>query len=392
MFSSRQLLGLSILYDKIGTVTDANTREFLLLAFSDALANNNMFCYYAFDYRKLTPIFGLHAYRPVQRSVEVNLLKTVRVRGSFPRCVEKVIRGKRYCYHPFEYLIRRDGRGKQVFTGERIVTSVSMDHKEWEEGLTRCLLMNKSSEGMSELSDRSVDLILTDPPYYDNIPYAEYSDFFYVWLRDHIHPLGRPLKTQHVSSIESLYVNPHAKNMDLEQRRFIDGMTNVFRECRRVLKFNGLMAFTYHHISNAAWETLCHALCDAGLYVVKVIPVRSEGKSGFHSYGGSLKWDAVIMCRVRLSHTRIVGSSRPGKVLRWAGTRLRRWASRAQALEMSDADRESLLKALACARLTQTNASPSEINAVYQRLRSFSERRTDRSRRSMKEIELAVPS
>ncbi len=384
LFNARQLLGLSILQDRISSVSDRNTREFLLLAFSDTLANNNVFCYYAFDYRKLTPIFGLHAYRPVTRSVEVNLLKTGRGRGSFPRCLEKVIRGKRYCYHPSESVVQRNGRAKTVFTGERIVTSVSSEYEEWADRLTRCLLMNKSSEDLSEIPDKSVDLVLTDPPYYDNIPYAEYSDFFYVWLRDHIHPLGRAWNAQHVPSIESLYVNPRAKDQYLEQQRFFNGLTNVFKECRRVLRPGGLMAFTYHHISSDAWATLCKSVSDAGWYAVGVVPVRSEGKSGFHSYERSLKWDAVTVCRPSLGGSRTDGSAQPGKVLRWARTRLRRWSSRIRSLGMSEADRDSFLMALVSARLSQTGASVNEIDVAFQRLRIAQARRERRIRRSAK--------
>src|SRR3989442_1155352 len=94
LYNKRQLLALSLIYGRICEVADQNTKEFLLLAFSDALASNNMFCYYAFDYRKLTPMFGLHAYRPVARSVEVNILQSKTGRGSFPKAVQKVIRGK----------------------------------------------------------------------------------------------------------------------------------------------------------------------------------------------------------------------------------------------------------------------------------------------------------
>ncbi len=71
----------------------------------------------------------------------------------------------------------------------------------------------------------------------------------------------------------------------------------VFRKRRRVTKPEAGMVFTHHHRSAEAWGTLGHAMISAGFRVLDVFPVRSEGQSGFHSYGGSIKWDSVMGCR-----------------------------------------------------------------------------------------------
>src|SRR5581483_5403599 len=70
LFNCRQLLSLSLVAEAIAAVKSKTARELLATAFSDCLASNNMFCYYAFDYQKLTPLFGLHAYHRVIRPVE----------------------------------------------------------------------------------------------------------------------------------------------------------------------------------------------------------------------------------------------------------------------------------------------------------------------------------
>ncbi len=366
LFNARQLLGLSILYKRISRVSDTNTKEYLLLALSDALASNNMFCYYAFGYRKLTPMFGLHAFRPVPRSVEVNLLQEHRGRGSFPKCLDKVVRGKQFCYDPFESVSKSPDSSKRVYTGERIITTVATDYTEWESGASRCLLMNQSSESMAEIKDQTVDLILTDPPYYDNIPYAEYSDFYYVWLRRYIDPQSVAWKARHVPFLRPLYVNPTARRKDLARERYTNGLANVFKECKRVIKPRGMLVFSYHHASNEAWESLATALVAGGFRATNVVPLRSEGKSGFHSYEGSLKWDAIITCRPLTSRSRqVIGSLEPHAIFRWATTRTDYWSARAAKMSMSKNDLCNLRMALIAARLTQLRASAGEIRKAY---------------------------
>jgi len=366
LFNPRQLLGLSILYRRISKVRDTNTKEYLLLAFSDSLASNNMFCYYAFDYRKLTPMFGLHAFRPVPRPVEVNLLQESRGRGSFPKCVEKVIRGKRFCYRPYEYVSKAKNRSKRVHTGETIVTTVTNDYADWESGAGRCLLTNRSSESLPEIKKQVVDLIVTDPPYYDNIPYAEYSDFYYVWLRRYIDPQSAIWKSRHVPFLEPLYVNPKDREIAAARERYTVGLSNVFKECRRVIKPRGVLVFSYHHLSNEAWESLTTAIVQGEFRVTNVIPLRSEGKSGFHSHEGSLKWDSILVCRPVLRKTsRQEGSAKPHAVARWATSRVNHWSARVGKLGMSESDKKSLRMALVCARLTQLRVSQAEIAVAF---------------------------
>ena len=71
----------------------------------------------------------------------------------------------------------------------------------------------------------------------------------------------------------------------------------IFCECRRVLKNDGIMVFTYHHKSPMAWSALGNALVFSGLKCTTVLPLRGEGQGGLHSYDGTIKWDAVFVCR-----------------------------------------------------------------------------------------------
>jgi adenine-specific DNA methylase len=78
---------------------------------------------------------------------------------------------------------------------------------------------------------------------------------------------------------------------------FIEGLRRVFRECHRVLKDDGLLVFTFHHSKVWAWEGIGRILLDSGFYVSATPVVRSEGKSGFHSSEGNIRYDCVLVCR-----------------------------------------------------------------------------------------------
>ncbi|UZE92464.1 MAG: DUF1156 domain-containing protein [Methanosarcinales archaeon] len=348
LFNKRQLLSLSLIYGEILKIRDANIREFLLLAFSDSLANNNMLCYYAFAYRKLTPLFGLHAYRMITRPVEGNVWGIKFGRGSFTSCVFKMLRGKDYCVNPYE-LSYSNGKLKKVYTNESLNVTVTSDPQRWYEREGQCLLINKSSEDLSYLQDATIDFILTDPPYYDNLSYSELADFYYVWLKDQLikYKIWNQPSTPYK---EALFVSRRNKE---EHERFVNGLIKVFRECRRVLKPEGLMILTYHHKDIRAWISLATAFLESGFEVTNVFPIRSEGRSGFHSASGNIKWDSVFCCRpTGLKKKRVI---KQHYLRRWTNTRMHRWTKRLNdaGTEFSEADAKSLLFSLAVARLTQ---------------------------------------
>ncbi len=92
--------------------------------------------------------------------------------------------------------------------------------------------------GSTDLPDQSVDAVLTDPPFFDNVHYSQLADFFHVWQR---HVLGA-----------AGYREPDTTRSDREVQNsdeggFTDRLAAVLREAHRVLKDDGLLAFTYHH-------------------------------------------------------------------------------------------------------------------------------------------------
>ena len=344
LFNDRQLLCLSTLADSIAHIQDVASREFLATAFSDCLAANNMFCFYAFDYQKLTPLFGLHAYHKVNRPVENNVWGAELGRGSFTKCFNKLLRAKRYGAAPFEYRYsQRSHDPKQVKTGESIKTVlVDSIPQDLSVGSPFGILLNQSSEKLGQISNGTVDLILSDPPYYDNIAYSELSDFYHVWLKRLRLPSYKGNSQTRTPLHESLYVRNN-KDHNSEHIKFADGLKKVIRECHRVLKDKGLFVFTFHHKNWRAWSSLGSALFHAGFDITNVFPVRSEGQSQFHSAAGNLKWDAVFCCRKRQTGES-VNPFVALKARKRAANEVSRWEAelRPSKLKLGPADRASI--------------------------------------------------
>lgn len=295
MFNERQLLCLSTLLEAIMDLTDPNVREMMLLAFSDCLDTNTMFCKYEVRWHKISPFFGLHAYHPIERPTENNVWGTVYGRGTFTKCFKKVRRGKEFCQTPYERLLDIRGKRYSKRTGkERISANLVGAYDDLAQGDHTSVLVCGNSEDLSFLPDNSIEAVITDPPYFDNVQYSELADFFYVWLRlalKDVYPWFQPDLSSR--SAEIIQNEKAGKTLELFNR----GLERVFTECHRVLKDDGVLVFTFHHNKAWAWSGIARILSGAGFYISASPIVRSEGKSGFHSSEGNIRYDAVLVCR-----------------------------------------------------------------------------------------------
>jgi putative DNA methylase len=133
------------------------------------------------------------------------------------------------------------------------------------------------------LPDDAATVWFTDPPYYDAVPYADLSDFFFVWLKRTLpgHPLlrdpfdpGNPLtpKTAEIVQNEAVSVNGQVK----DRAFFEEGMARAFREGRRVLRDDGMGAVVFAHKTTEGWEALLSGLIRAGWTVTASWPVTTE--------------------------------------------------------------------------------------------------------------------
>ena len=299
MFNERQLLCLSILLEQILRIPDQNIRELMVTAFSDCLNTNNMFCKYEVAWHKISLFFSLHAFHPIERPTENNVWGTAFGRGTFVKCFEKLRKAKAYCQNPYERLLSLRGQRFSKRTGnERIEGQLVKDFDELKRTDRAVLLCCQSSEDLSFIPDKSVDAVITDPPYFDNIQYSELADFFYVWLRLALkdsYPWFEPDLSSRPNEI--VKNDKLGKTVDF----FRESLRRVFVECHRVLKDDGLLVFTFHHNKLWAWEAIAQLLLDAGFYISAAPIVRSEGRGEVHSSEGNIRYDCVLGCRKKPS-------------------------------------------------------------------------------------------
>ncbi len=141
------------------------------------------------------------------------------------------------------------------------------------------------------VSDQSVDLILTDPPYFDDVQYAELASLFLVWAR------AVDLAPNSVSvDLASEAVANTSRGTGVAEYRSI--LEKIFREAGRTLKPHGRLILTYHNTDIRAWWALARALHDAGFAVCGLAVAEAEN-SADHPKRNSKAFtsDLVIECR-----------------------------------------------------------------------------------------------
>lgn len=296
MFNERQLLCLSLLLEEILKTEDENTREYLLLAFSDALDTNNMFCTYLPPRQEVERMFGRHVYWPSNMPLENSVWGTKMGRGTFAKGIDRVRKGKQYSLRPYELGSLNNPTRKLI--GDASIGVVSdKPLGEWSS-----VLKADTAEDLSFV-DGIVDAIITDPPYCDNVMYSELADFFYVWLR-----LGL---REHYPWFET-EVSPRAREIvrndaqEKDEDFFFEGLTRCFKQGQKVLRSDGLFVFTFHHKEPWAWKGVLKSIVDAGFYVAGVFPVKSEKVGGAHGEAGNIKYDIPFVCRKRTEEARRV--------------------------------------------------------------------------------------
>ena len=160
------------------------------------------------------------------------------------------------------------------------------------------------------LDDASVDCIVFDPPYEENVCYAELSDFFYVWLKrtaGYVFPDDftdyLTEKDQEAISSPARFKNRAAKGKSAKTMAIQDyqeKMAEIFGECRRVIKPDGITTVMFNHKSTAAWDALTVALINAGFAITRTWPVKTESESSIHIKGkAAARTTILLVCRPR---------------------------------------------------------------------------------------------
>lgn len=292
MFNDRQLLGLGTLLCRIRQEPVRELRHALLTVFSDFLRYQNMLCRYDTYALKCQDIFSVHGFPVGLVQCENNLLGIRGIgSGAYRHFVEKYLRAKRYAANPFD--IRYDGGRKHtvLIKGEKIEAKLVA---RFPEGPSEAYLVAAPATQV-ELQAASLDGVFTDPPYFDNVQYAELMDFCFHWLRIGLEDDIPEFRYGTTRAAEELTGNV---NMGRGIEHFTAGLSAVFCHYAYALKPGAPFVFTYHHNDPGAYVPLVVAILDAGLDCSAALAAPAEMGASLHiARTGSSVLDTVFVCR-----------------------------------------------------------------------------------------------
>jgi putative DNA methylase len=188
------------------------------------------------------------------------------------------------------------------------------------------------------LPEESADVIFTDPPYANQIPYAHLSDFFYGWLRLGLRSrLPQAFTAAETEKARELTENRAVSDGGVHDREWYEArMKEAFTRMKRIIREDGVGAVVFAHKETDRWEALVSALVDAGWRTTGSWPIATERRQRMRGQGyAALETSVHLVCRPRPEDAP-VGDW--GEVLRELPKRVGDWMERLQAEGIRGAD------------------------------------------------------
>ncbi len=295
-FNGRQLLCLGLLLREILRVNNQAVQEQMLCLFSSTLEFNNLFCSFKGEGTgAVRHMFSHHILKPERMPLENSVWGTDKSSGTFCSLFEsRLIRAKRYLDHPFEVSLNADLLGT-LTQASKIISSdpINVTHaSSWDElsAAEQAVFLVNGDSSHLPLPDASVNAVVTDPPYFDFVHYSELSDFFFAWLS--------PALKSHYAWFDRQDSSHPGEVQHKDPRTFARQLSLVFAECRRVLKDDGVLVFSFHHSREEGWAAIYEAITAAGLKVIAAHPVHAEMRvaSPKASAKDPISLDAILVC------------------------------------------------------------------------------------------------
>jgi len=313
MFNDRQLLCLSLLADRIRKISERRIRELFVSLFSGTLEFNNMFTSFKGEGTgAVRHMFSHHILKPERTPLEANLWGTPKSSGAFSTLFEsRLLRAMDYSENPFE-ISPTYSNGKII--GEKVYglscplgMEIAESFDEFQRG--KELFLSCGDSAKTDLAPESVDAIITDPPFFDNVHYSQLADFFYVWQR---HILGANGNHNGKSTRSEEEVQQSDPTI------FTERLCGVWKECNRVLRREGLLIFTYHHSRGEGWRSVLEAIVKAGFAIVATHPIKAEMSVAMPKFQAKepIDLDIITVCRKR--GTSLTDASDPKTLIRSA--------------------------------------------------------------------------
>ncbi len=298
LFTERQLLALTTFADLVQDAREHASRDAIIASFPDdgiALENNGsgaaayadaVATYLGLAVSRTTNTINSFSVWSQSREQSVNLFsrQAIPMAWDFPEV------------NPFAGAAGDFGATTASMSKTIIIESGPLAH------------VLQSDAQTQELSQSKV--ISTDPPYYDNIAYADLSDFFYVWLRRSLKLIFPNLfATLAVPKTEELVATPYRHGGKEEAENFfMDGMTQAMH--RLAIQAHPAFPVTIYYAfkqsdttklgtSNTGWETFLDAVIRAGFGITGTWPLRTERPTGVKTGTNALASSIILVCRKR---------------------------------------------------------------------------------------------
>jgi adenine-specific DNA methylase len=249
---------------------DETVRASLMLGISNALTANNQLCGYAVDYGRISPLFSvIRAYALPALSVELNPLHPTAGRGTLVATLRRM------------YVTPREKVRRNALDDDGEVVRQSFLGRQNTDSHVEC----RSADRPFPEELGKVDVMLTDPPYYDFIAYSDFSLLHRAWI-------GADGQAEQLADAPIFPVGEDPA------RKFSRRLGSAFRRMSSALTPNGMLIFTFHASKDEAWKALGTALGSCDLRVTALYPVWADARAaGAHGHPGNCELDLVFVCR-----------------------------------------------------------------------------------------------
>jgi hypothetical protein len=265
LFSDRQLICINHIRNAISGIEDAGIKLLFACLFSGVLEFNNLFASFKGEGTgAVRHMFAHHVLKPEMMPLEANIWGANKSSGAFSSLFHsRLRRALIYKSDPFELRLNKSKSMKAGRINHPISAEVSGNFLEFSSN-PESVYLSYGDSSCIDLPDKSINLVVTDPPFFDNVHYSQLADFFYYWLN------------QVLAFSPRITTRSTAEVQDTDSDLFTNKLTSVFAECRRVLKDNGLFIFTYHHSRHEGWTAVHRAVRHAGFVCTQAYPIKAE--------------------------------------------------------------------------------------------------------------------
>ena len=179
--------------------------------------------------------------------------------------------------------------------------------------LASTTFLQSNAASLLSIESCSIECVVIDPPYYDNVMYAECSDFFYVWMKRCLGDVFPDLftseltekDTEAVANVARFKSMGRGKGRGLAEADYEAKMAAAIKECHRVLRDEGVLTIMFTHKKVEAWDTMAMGLMEAGFEITASWPIHTESEHSLHQAKKNAAASTILLvCRKRLEGDR----------------------------------------------------------------------------------------